>query len=779
MESTYRFYEKDNLGIERHNMPQIDEENLDDFLIHYADKAKVTKLKMSLDLIKPTQNAINEDKILQMIASSCDWKNRKYIVSSDNYLLDGHHCYALGLEFEPDYEVTVYRVNLKMKELLKRTKQMKIATKVDINDDIVKGEDLVDLMESGCKFVTDIHLEEQLQNIYEEYGFEKAIPSHLVKKIIINKLGHKQTVWVDPNTSNGTKFDFNKYPYKGVNGAFLGQVEMAVGEVLKKKDIDFKNVNIRNDDNKKVVIIADGKKETVEWYKTKNFATNGIIGIKHDGKIHEKKIKDHEIEVEYENNYLQKIEDKRKQADDVVTKITDSVESAKEGLIELGGFKAGQFVSFKDGDKELKGEIKTIKHHEKYDKFGTALIEDSESGKLFSRSLKKVENVLDTNDFKREILAEKKDLKSIPNSEKKSDKNNSIELEKITSSSITKYLKNNSHLLQEKDKEYLKLVDEYKPSQEIMSLGKGTSFNVKRSFFVYDSSAKSLNRVLRGQKLTGNDAKEKVGARFNPDDDIDYITHELYYLEHAKVIQKVIDNSPLKENLILYRGFNGSMFNDIKIGETFEEQGFTSTSINPLHTLRFAFGNTATGQVKDDHVMFKINAKKGTKAIPISSISDHRLSLAENNVNEVILQSGTRFKVTGITEKEYIKGVKTKIIEVETFESDEEMKEEQKSETKTIPKAVIYDRPEMENPVYSVKVGGEDKFIQRQDGMNPGDTAWYEVIPKRREVDGESMTIWNTKKKGGYDYSHFQHNIGYNKKEAVDELVSRYEKDIE
>lgn len=136
---SYLDYMEDNLGISRDQMPQITTDNLDDFLIHYASKASVRKTTKKLCDIKPTQSEINEDKVIDRIKQDSDsWEKRKYIISLDGYLLDGHHDWAYGLQKDPNKEVEVYRVSIPIKKLISRTNKMKITKKLDINDQEVK-----------------------------------------------------------------------------------------------------------------------------------------------------------------------------------------------------------------------------------------------------------------------------------------------------------------------------------------------------------------------------------------------------------------------------------------------------------------------------------------------------------------------------------------------------------------------------------------------------------------------------------------------------------------
>jgi hypothetical protein len=77
-------------------------------------------------------------------------------------------------------------------------------------------------------------------------------------------------------------------------------------------------------------------------------------------------------------------------------------------------------------------------------------------------------------------------------------------------------------------------------------------------------------------------------------------------------------------------------------------------------------------------------------------------------------------------------------------------------------KGKVIDRPEMENPVHRIVVGGEEKFLQRQEGMTPGQAAWFEV---QKDEKGN----WNTI--GGEDLTNPP--VGDTKAEAVTNLKSK------
>lgn len=138
--SNLSFYSKQNLGRKRNTMPQLDK---NDVLIHFSNevgKGKgVKKVKKALSKLKPAQDEVNFDKLIDMQKGGHDWRNREYVISRDNYIIDGHHAYALGLEEEPEYEVTCYKINLPATDLIKRCNQLKSTKKEDIEGNITKA----------------------------------------------------------------------------------------------------------------------------------------------------------------------------------------------------------------------------------------------------------------------------------------------------------------------------------------------------------------------------------------------------------------------------------------------------------------------------------------------------------------------------------------------------------------------------------------------------------------------------------------------------------------
>lgn len=107
------------LGVPREVMPQIRNDRINEFLDSLP--CDVLEEKTVIRWIKPTQTTYLVEKVLskeKYFRETKDYKFKKLIVSSDNYLLDGHHNY-LGLKnADPWAQVLVGRVPMKMAELL-------------------------------------------------------------------------------------------------------------------------------------------------------------------------------------------------------------------------------------------------------------------------------------------------------------------------------------------------------------------------------------------------------------------------------------------------------------------------------------------------------------------------------------------------------------------------------------------------------------------------------------------------------------------------------------
>ncbi len=290
----YKFYKKTNLGKKRSEMPQVDSENIDDLIIHFANKAKVSKVKIAIGKIKPSQEELDESKVAKFIKDKKKWKDRKYVISADNYLLDGHHSYAQGLEDDEKAEVTAYKVSLKAKDLISRTNKLKFAKKVDVNDKLVKSHGLVAYL-AGNKVITEL---QKVQILATTNDVEKATKEMdaLQRVVLQNKDGDKQTVY---------QFEGDgivKSYYSQFNQEFLTGVDIAVNDLLDKHYTDHTFHAFAKGDEYNFLLKTDVDEIQCSWYMTKGFTDTGSIGIRMPDKIREKRIKNFSKQIQHEKN---------------------------------------------------------------------------------------------------------------------------------------------------------------------------------------------------------------------------------------------------------------------------------------------------------------------------------------------------------------------------------------------------------------------------------------------------------------------------------------------
>lgn len=114
----------ENLGIERADMPQLDDDVLPAFLKSYQDKGvHVKKGSVEVGRLKATQKEISAETATGMAGAyaegSFDPSKKPIIISKDGYVLDGHHRWAAMVVTDPASTMRVYQVDTDIQTLLK------------------------------------------------------------------------------------------------------------------------------------------------------------------------------------------------------------------------------------------------------------------------------------------------------------------------------------------------------------------------------------------------------------------------------------------------------------------------------------------------------------------------------------------------------------------------------------------------------------------------------------------------------------------------------------
>lgn len=247
-------YLEDSLGYTRDKMPQVDEENIVDFMLHFSDKDLVSKTTKKLKDLKPSQNEFCVDKITNILLQKLkdDSKNKKYIISNDNYLLDGHHNWAAELEIDKNKKVECYKIDLPATQLIKRANQLKLTKQKDIDDNEIK------------KALSIVSL------AIKNGDIEKSAldTTHLVRQLIMRRQKdgkiHAANVWVDPNKDVKKE---EKRTYTKEEQALIKKIEtlnkiLNAGDIINakythpvsKKVITFNNIQIHSVKNNYIEI---------------------------------------------------------------------------------------------------------------------------------------------------------------------------------------------------------------------------------------------------------------------------------------------------------------------------------------------------------------------------------------------------------------------------------------------------------------------------------------------------------------------------------------------
>lgn len=128
---------KNTLNIPRNKMPQIKREYINDF-IKALNKSgvEVSKRQISVNSLKPTQSEINMNKVRDKYEKFNSGKKtpKPFIVSYDNFILDGHHQLFALQSIGKDTKVECYYVALRMRDLIDFASEFPKTTYKEIDD---------------------------------------------------------------------------------------------------------------------------------------------------------------------------------------------------------------------------------------------------------------------------------------------------------------------------------------------------------------------------------------------------------------------------------------------------------------------------------------------------------------------------------------------------------------------------------------------------------------------------------------------------------------------
>jgi hypothetical protein len=116
-------------------------------------------------------------------------------------------------------------------------------------------------------------------------------------------------------------------------------------------------------------------------------------------------------------------------------------------------------------------------------------------------------------------------------------------------------------------------------------------------------------------------------------------------MKDVKLMDQAFDGAKTKEPIEVYRGLGETdrdLFANIKVGQSFMDHGFVSTSTDKDTAFNFARGDTPT--------VMRVQVPTGSKAISVDALSAFKKSgYVTRSENEILLNRGGSYKVVSIT----------------------------------------------------------------------------------------------------------------------------------
>lgn len=125
-----------NLGVLRHHMPQINPKDVPEFLrLLKIRGVRVEERQIRSNTLKATQKEINQDHVQDKIRKLKSGEPAKRcLVSSDNYILDGHHVWLAQLNMNRQSKIDCFWIDLKIEDLLNTAKLFDKVTYKTVNE---------------------------------------------------------------------------------------------------------------------------------------------------------------------------------------------------------------------------------------------------------------------------------------------------------------------------------------------------------------------------------------------------------------------------------------------------------------------------------------------------------------------------------------------------------------------------------------------------------------------------------------------------------------------
>lgn len=173
-EAFYWLSRKRHAGYDRSELPQIPYDK-EEFVIDVLD---LNKRRVFARDIKPAQKHILKSKVIDKIDT--DQHKRKYVISKDWYLVDGHHSWATCIP--ENNAIDVYQSDLDIHDLVRTLKDDLGYGSKDIKDKPI-NEDFVDVGGTGVDPTATDYCNPTYQRILKLYNSVHAVDKNRAKSL--------------------------------------------------------------------------------------------------------------------------------------------------------------------------------------------------------------------------------------------------------------------------------------------------------------------------------------------------------------------------------------------------------------------------------------------------------------------------------------------------------------------------------------------------------------------------------------------------------------------
>ena len=161
-----------NLEKLRKDMPQVNSSDIDEFINSLDENIYYELCTVKIKDILPSQKEFNTEKINENIRDILlnDYKDEIFIISSDNFLVDGHHRWAAKYQINPEAEQLCYKIHLPIELLLQKVNESNLSHNVNINDKKIQKA----LIITAIAYINGDITKEQLDIIKAKKPFDKT-----------------------------------------------------------------------------------------------------------------------------------------------------------------------------------------------------------------------------------------------------------------------------------------------------------------------------------------------------------------------------------------------------------------------------------------------------------------------------------------------------------------------------------------------------------------------------------------------------------------------------